>query len=230
MKILVIEDEAAILRVIRRGLEAAGFGVETAGDGSEGLRMVSGGGYALIVLDLMLPGVDGWTICETLRRRQDQTPILMLTARASVDDRVRGLDTGADDYLPKPFDFGEFLARVRALIRRASVHRSRVIRVADLEIDTARRRATRAGEEIALSRREYDLLEALAANEGRVLSRELILDSIWSDEDSMSNTVDVYIGLLRKKVDAGREPRLLHTVRGFGYTMRVPDADPEAEA
>ncbi|HEY3268682.1 MAG TPA: response regulator transcription factor [Armatimonadota bacterium] len=222
MKILVVEDEPAIQRVIRRGLEAAGFRVDCADDGRRGLDLALLNAYSAVVLDVMLPVMDGWSVCKELRRRKNQVPILMLTARGDVEDRVRGLDLGADDYLSKPFDFAELLARLRALTRRESVNRSRIIRVADLEVDTASRRVCRAGVEIVLSRREYDLLEALAANEGQVLTRELILDNVWADDDTFSNTVDVYIGFLRKKIDAGHAERLIHTVRGFGYTLRRP--------
>jgi DNA-binding response OmpR family regulator len=228
MKILLIEDEAGITRLITRGLEAAGYTVETASDGAVGLEMALDNTYGLLVLDLMLPGKDGWQICEELRTRGRHLPILMLTARDAVDDRVRGLETGADDYLPKPFDFRELLARVQALLRRDRVHRARRIRVADLEIDTAQRRVTRAGVEIGLSHREYELLEALAAHESQVLTREVIQERIWMDEDSYSNTVDVYIGLLRKKIDAGHAVKLIHTVRGAGYTLRVPETEEPA--
>ena len=152
----------------------------------------------------------------------------MLTARDAVEDRVHGLEVGADDYLPKPFDFAELLARVRALLRRDKIHRTRTIRVADLEMDTARRRVTRAGVEIGLSHREYDLLEALAAHESQILTREVIMERVWMDEDSFSNTVDVYIGALRKKIDAGQKIKLIQTIRGVGYTLRVPVGD-EAE-
>jgi len=222
VRLLVIEDETAILRVVKRGLEQAGFSVDTASDGESGLELALDGVYSLIVLDLMLPKMDGWTVCEELRRNRVQTPILMLTARGAVEDRVRGLDIGADDYLPKPFDFSELLARIRALLRRDKVHRARVFKVADLEVDTAKRKVTRGGVEIGLSKREYELLEALAANEGQVLTRDIILDNVWGSDESYSNTVDVYIGLLRKKIDAGHEDRLIHTVRGFGYALRRP--------
>jgi two-component system copper resistance phosphate regulon response regulator CusR len=207
---------------VKRGLEQAGFSVDTASDGESGLELALDGVYSLIVLDLMLPKMDGWTVCEELRRNRVQTPILMLTARGAVEDRVRGLDIGADDYLPKPFDFSELLARIRALLRRDKVHRARVFKVADLEVDTAKRKVTRGGVEIGLSKREYELLEALAANEGQVLTRDIILDNVWGSDESYSNTVDVYIGLLRKKIDAGHEDRLIHTVRGFGYALRRP--------
>lgn len=220
MRILVIEDEPAMAQVIGWGLEQAQFTVDIAADGARGLQMALENRYALVILDLMLPRMDGWQVCREMRSRRDPVPILMLTARGAIEDRVRGLDIGADDYLPKPFDFTELLARVRALLRRDRVHRTRVIRVADLEIDTAARRVTRAGVEIGLSHREYELLEALAAHEGQVLTREVIQERIWMDDESYSNTVDVRIGLLRKKIDAGHATRLIHTVRGAGYVLR----------
>lgn len=228
MRILLIEDDAGIASMIRRGLEAAGYHVETAADGVAGRRMALDSVFHLIVLDVMLPGMDGWRVCEELRAHRIQTPILMLTARDTVDDRIKGLDTGADDYLPKPFDFQELLARIRALLRRDRVHRSRIIRVADLVIDTAQRRVQRAGVEIGLSHREYELLEALAAHESQVLTREVIQERVWMDEESYSNTVDVYIGMLRKKIDAGHDVKLIQTVRGTGYTLRAPDPDEAA--
>lgn len=226
MRILLIEDDTAIASVVRRGLQSARFEVDWAADGHEGLRLAQEREYGLILLDLMLPGIDGWKICETLRSRRNPTPILMLTARDAVSDRVRGLELGADDYLPKPFDFTELVARVKALIRRDRLHKGRVIRVADLEIDTDASVVRRGGQEIHLTRREYTLLEALAANEGRVLTREVILDRVWMDEESYSNTVDVHIGLLRKKIDAGQAVRLIHTVHGVGYTLRGPETEP----
>ncbi len=225
MKILLVEDEEGIANLVRRGLEKANYTVERAADGTTGLRMAQERTYSLIILDLMLPGIDGLRICESLRSQQSQVPILMLTARDAVEDRVHGLEVGADDYLPKPFDFAELLARVRALLRRDKVHRTRVIRVADLLVDTARRRVTRAGIEIGLSHREYDLLEALASHESQILTREVILERVWMDEDSFSNTVDVYIGALRKKIDAGQAVKLIQTIRGVGYTLRVPAGD-----
>lgn len=227
MKILLIEDDAAIAGMIRRGLEDARYDVDYAPDGAAGLQNEREYRYNLIVLDVMLPRRDGWEVCAALRAERDTTPILMLTARDAVDDRVRGLELGADDYLPKPFDFKEFLARVRALLRRDRVHRVRIIRVGDLEIDTAQRRVTRAGAEIGLSHREYELLEALAARESQVLSREAIQERVWMNADSSPNTVDVYIGMLRKKVDAGHPIKLIQTVHGAGYTLRAPE--PEIE-
>lgn len=224
MRILLIEDDEPIAGMIRRGLENAKHQVDHASDGAAGLTMASENNYALIVLDVMLPKLNGWRVCEALRAGRNRVPILMLTARDAVDDRVRGLDAGADDYLAKPFDFAEFLARVRALLRRDRVHRTRVIRVDDLEIDTAQRRVSRGGIEVGLSRREYDLLEALAAHEGRVLTREAIQERVWMNEEATSSTVDVYIGMLRKKLDAGHANKLIQTVHGVGYTLRAaPD-------
>lgn len=225
MRILLVEDEKAIASVIRRGLEAARFEVDVASDGEAGLALALEREHAVIILDIMLPKRDGWSVCEELRARRVVTPILMLTARDGAQDKVRGLETGADDYLAKPFDFSELVARVRALLRRDKIHRTRVIRIADLEIDTVAGTVRREGKELHLTRREFTLLEALAANEGRVLTREAILDRVWMDEESYSNTVDVHIGLLRKKIDAGRSVRLIHTVHGVGYTLRVPETE-----
>jgi DNA-binding response OmpR family regulator len=171
----------------------------------------------------MLPKIDGWRICQMLREDGNDVPILMLTARGSIEDRVQGLELGADDYLPKPFAFPELLARVRALLRRDKKHKTRLIRVADLEIDTAQWRVTRAGVEIKLTHREYELLEALASREGQVLTRETIQERIWMDEESYSNTVDVHIGQLRKKIDTGHDVKLIQTIRGVGYALYRPE-------
>ncbi len=221
MRILLVEDEAPIAEVVSRGLTLAGYQVEVAADGRDGLERAENGRYGLLVLDVMLPGLDGWEVCARLREARDTTPILMLTARDSVADRVRGLETGADDYLPKPFDFAELLARVHALLRRDRIHKSRTIHVADLEIDTQRRRVARAGEEIALTPREYDLLEALAGHEGQTLTREVILERVWQDDDSYSNTVDAYVRLLRRKIDAAHAVKLIQTVHGVGYRLQA---------
>ena len=230
MKILLIEDEVPIANVIRKGLSKH-YAVDIANDGDLGLRMASEQTYSLILLDVMLPGRDGWSICQTLRARRDRTPIIMLTARDSVPDRVRGLELGADDYIPKPFEFPELLARVRAQLRRDSVHRTSVIRLRDIEIDTSARRVTRAGVEVALTPREYTLLESLAAHEGQVIAREVILERVWMDEGATgSNTVDVYINLLRRKIDAGAEHRLIQTVHGVGYVLRRPESQNAAES
>lgn len=222
MRVLVVEDEAGIANMIREGLEDAGYSVDVARDGQTGLELAQEHTYHLLILDVMLPRRDGFSVCEELRAQRNRVPILMLTARDTVKDRVRGLDTGADDYLPKPFDFQELMARVRALLRRDKVNRTRVIRVGDLTVDTAQHRVTRAGVEINLSNREYDLLAALAANEGKVLTREAIQERIWMNEDAVENTVNVYIGMLRKKIDANHPVKLIQTVHGVGYTLRLP--------
>jgi DNA-binding response OmpR family regulator len=223
VRILLIEDEVAIASVIKRGLERAGYSVTICHDGSEGLERASLEDWELILLDVMLPGRDGIDICRSLRARRDTTPILMLTARDAVPDRVRGLEVGADDYLPKPFAFEELLARVRALLRRESVHRTALIQIRDLEIDTTARRVMRNGVEIALTPREWSLLEALVRSEDRPLSRETILSRVWDDEGRTgSNTVDVYINQLRRKIDADAEVKLIHTIHGVGYVLRKP--------
>ena len=219
--ILLVEDEPEIGAVIRQGLQKANYQVTWVQDGVAGFEAAQDAPFALIVLDLMLPGRSGWEVCRALRARRDTTPILMLTARDAVEDRVRGLEMGADDYLPKPFAFPELLARVGALLRRDSIHKTRTIRVADLEIDTGQRRVSRAGQEVALTGREYELLEALAAREGRILTRDWVLECVWTDDESYSNTVDVHIAALRRKIDAGHATRLIHTVRGVGYTLRA---------
>lgn len=222
MRLLLIEDEPDIAAVIKLGLEQNHYRVDIESDGRLGLKAAEQHLYALILLDVMLPGIDGFRICERLREEGIATPILMLTARDAVPDRVRGLSIGADDYLPKPFDFSELLARVEALLRRDRLYKSRVIRVADLELDTGKRSVRRAGEEITLTPREYALLEALASRAGQVLTRDLIQERVWLDEDSSSNTVDVYIGNLRKKIDSGHDMKLIQTVHGVGYTIKTP--------
>ena len=226
MKILLIEDEEAIAAVVKKGLERAQYQVTVAPDGVAGLEMATEELYSLIVLDLMLPRLDGWGVCRALRERGDPIPILMLTARDAVEDRVIGLSMGADDYLPKPFAFAELLARVQALLRRDRKHKGRRIVIEDLEVDTQLRRVRRAGQEVELSPREYALLEALATHEGQVLTREVILERVWLDEESYSNTVDVCVGTLRKKIDAGHPVKLIQTVHRVGYTLRRPSEGP----
>lgn len=226
MRILLIEDDDAISEVIKRGLEEDHYyTVEVAVDGQSGLRMARQNEYAVILLDLMLPGLDGWSVCQELRARRINTPILMLTARDTVRDKVRGLDAGADDYLAKPFEFAELLARLRALHRRDRAVKSRIMRFDRLEIDTGIRRVTISGKEVSLTQREYALLEALAINEGRPISRDYIQYQVWSNDDSYSNIVDVHIGILRKKIDAGYEDKLIHTVHGLGYMLKAPTTE-----
>ena len=225
MRILLVEDEEGIAEAVRRGLEKAGYRTDITPSGEEGLAMACAGGYGLLILDVMLPDIDGCEVCERLRRARCTTPVLMLTARDAVSDRVRGLESGADDYLIKPFDFSELLARVRALLRRDKVHRARMVEVGDLVMDTTARRVTRAGRHIALSPREYALLETLALAEGRVLTREALQDTVWSDEEVYANTVDAYIGHLRRKMDQGYATKLIRTVHGVGYCIEAANTE-----
>lgn len=223
MRALVIEDDPGIASVLRRSLEADGWEVHNQYNGKAGLDSALEGGYNIILLDIMLPGMDGFQVCKHLRLMKSRIPVLMLTAKDSTADKVVGLDLGADDYLAKPFELDELMARIRALVRRDKVHRARIIKVHDLEIDSGSRRATRAGTELALSRREFDLLEALAGKEGRVLTRDIIQNVVWASEPTYSNNVDAFIKLLRKKVDSDHDVKLIQTVRGVGYTLRGPE-------
>ena len=222
MRILVVEDERKVASFIRQGLEEEGHAVEVARDGAEALDLLEGPPYDLIVLDVMLPRRDGFAVVRDLRGRGIATPVLMLTARDAVADKVTGLDLGADDYLTKPFAFAEFLARVRALLRRGSGEHLPVLRIADLALDPATRGVTRGERRIELTSREYALLEDFMRHTGRVLTRPMIAEHVWGiDFDHESNVIDVYVGYLRKKVDQDGEPRLLHTVRGAGYVMKA---------
>jgi DNA-binding response OmpR family regulator len=225
MRILVVEDERKVAKFIRQGLEEEGHAVEVAADGVTAVDLLlDGPAYDLVVLDLMLPGRDGLGVLRSLRERSIDTPVLVLTARDALPDRVRGLDLGADDYLTKPFAFEEFLARVRALLRRAAARRDPVLRVGDLTLDPATRAVARGRRRITLTTREHALLEYFMRNTGRVLTRPMIAEHVWGlDFDRESNIVDVYVGYLRRKIDADGEPRLLHTVRGAGYTLKEPD-------
>ena len=222
MRILLIEDQPDIAEFVQRGLEEDHYQVTVARDGETGLRTATDQLFGLIILDIMLPGRDGLSVCEELRRSWIATPVLMLTARDAVTDRVRGLDAGADDYLTKPFDFLELSARVHALLRRDRLHKGRHIVIDDIEIDTRTRRVFRAGRELVLTDREYTLLAALATRSGQVLSREFIQEHVWLDGDSVSNTVDVHLGLLRKKIDSGRDVKLIQTMYGQGYVLKPP--------
>jgi DNA-binding response OmpR family regulator len=224
MRILVVEDEPAIADVVVRGLAEHGHAVDRAADGQTALDLVESAPFDVVVLDLMLPKVDGMTVCRRMRERGDRTPVLMLTARDTIDDRVRGLDTGADDYLVKPFAFAELAARVRALGRREPVLSDTVLKIADLSLNTVTREVSRAGDPIDLTAKEFALLEYLMRNPNRVLTRAMITDRVWNyDTMNVANVIDVYIGHLRRKIDDGREPRLIHTVRGAGYKIAVPD-------
>ena len=221
MRILVVEDERKVASFLRQGLVEEGHAVEVAPDGAAALDLVlEGPAYDLIILDLMLPKRDGFGVLKTLRARRVRTPVLVLTARDNVSDKVAGLDLGADDYLTKPFAFDELLARVRALLRRAADQRAPVLRLGDLALDPATRAVTRGKRRITLTAREYALLEYFLRNPNRVLTRPMIAQHVWGlDFDSESNLIDVYVGYLRRKIDADGEARLLHTIRGAGYTM-----------
>jgi DNA-binding response OmpR family regulator len=221
MYLLLVEDERRLAQVVRRVLEEEGHTVDLAHDGEDGLAMARDGSHDVIVLDVLLPGMDGIELCQTLRRERLDTPVLLLTALDSVDDRVRGLDAGADDYLPKPFAFQELLARLRALGRRkVQAREATQINVDGLTLDLRRRRADREGRAIELSPKEFSLLELLMRNPGRVLTRTQILDHIWGyDYAADSNLVDVYVAYLRRKVDRGGSRRLIRTVRGVGYAL-----------
>jgi DNA-binding response OmpR family regulator len=223
MRILLVDDETKFANVLQRGLQEHGYAVDVAYDGEDGYRLAAVEPYDLVVLDIMLPVLDGLTVCRRLRAEQRQMPILMLTARDTVDDRVTGLDCGADDYLVKPFAFRELLARTRALLRRRSPSRDPILRVGDLVVDTGSHRVQRADEVVELTSKEYAILEYFVRNLNRVLTRTQIAEHVWDyDFVAMSNVVDVYIGYLRRKLCDDREPRLFHTIRGTGYQLRTP--------
>lgn len=222
MKLLVVEDEKLIADSLKKGLEQENFVVDVAYNGNEGYDLAANEHYDVILLDLMLPFMDGITITKKLREEDIKTPILMLTAKGEVEDKVSGLNTGADDYLAKPFDFSEVVARVRALGRRPRKLKDETLRVDDLEINTTEVSVRRAGKEVDLSKKEYSLLEYLVRNRGTVLSKEKIMQDVWSfDADILPNTVEVYIGYLRSKIDKpfGQAKNLIKTVRGFGYKI-----------
>ena len=221
-KLLVVEDDAHVRVAVARALRFEGYDVHTSVDGNEALVHAAELAPDAILLDVLMPGTDGLTVCRRLRERGDHTPILMLTARHEVTDRVAGLDAGADDYLVKPFALDELLARLRALLRRTSVSgENGVLRVGDLSLDPQRREAWRGSRELGLTKTEFDLLELLLANAAIVVTRDTIYERIWGyDFETSSKSLDVYIGYLRRKTEAGGEPRLIRTVRGVGYTLR----------
>jgi two-component system OmpR family response regulator len=222
MRVLLIEDELTMARSLRRGLERHGYAVDLAYEGTEGLREALRGVHDAVVLDLMLPGLDGFVLCSELRAGRVWTPVLMLTARDAVRDRVRGLDVGADDYLVKPFAFAELLARIRALVRRGPVERPAVLTVGDLELDPGSRRVTRGGVEIELSLREFSLLEALMRRPGIALSRDHLLEHVWGQGGAhYSNVVDVYVGYLRRKLRLVPDGPVIRAVRGVGYALEA---------
>jgi two-component system response regulator MprA len=222
MRILVVDDERAVRESLRRALELEGYEVNLAGDGSEAIsRLDAGDQPDAVVLDVLMPGVDGLEVCRHVRRAGSTLPVLMLTARDAVGDRVAGLDAGADDYVVKPFALEELLARVRAMLRRASPGPDELLRFADLELSPSRREATRGGEPVELTRTEFNLLELFLRNPRQVLTRSVIFERVWGyDFGFASNSLDVYIGYLRRKTEAGGKPRLIQTVRGVGYALR----------
>ena len=220
-RILVIEDDQAILKLLQRGLGYEGYVVAVATDGRSGLNLVRQHQPDLVILDLMLPEMDGLEVCHRLRTSGGNLPILILTAKDSVQDRIQGLDTGADDYMVKPFNLDELLARVRALLRRTQQERVAVLKFADLTLDTGSRQASRGNRLIQLTAKEYELLELFMRHPKQVLRREVIFDRVWGyDFGGESNVLEVYIRYLRQKLEEGGEPRLIHTVRGVGYVRR----------
>ena len=223
MKVLIVEDEAKTGDYLRQGLGEAGYNTDLARTGIDGLHLALTGGYDLLILDVMLPGLDGWQILETVRRGGTDMPVLFLTARDQVEDRVKGLELGADDYLVKPFAFAELLARVRTLLRRGrSGTEPTVLGIADLELDLLRRRVSRAGRRIDLTAKEFGLLELLLRRQGEVLPRSLIASQVWDmNFDSDTNVIEVAVRRLRAKVDDPFEPKLIHTVRGMGYVLEI---------
>jgi heavy metal response regulator len=234
MRILVVEDEVKMASFIKRGLEEEGAAVDISADGQDGLYRASTGSYDLIVLDITLPLIDGLDVCRKLRENKVSTPILLLTARDSVEMKVRGLDSGADDYLTKPFAFAELLARLRALRRRDRAEVNLRLQIGDLVLDPLTRRVTRANQPITLTSKEFALLECFMRHPDQVLSRTVLSENVWDETfDSFTNVIDVYVNYLRNKVDRTFTPKLIHTVRGAGYVMRRPEAmgefSPEAK-
>jgi heavy metal response regulator len=221
MRILVVEDEKKTASFIRKALQAEGFAVDMCGNGDDALAAAAATPFDALVLDIMLPGRDGLSVLSQLRERKNATPVLLLSARGEVNERVAGLNAGADDYLPKPFIIAELVARVRALVRRGGDNKSIVLRLADLALDTISHEVKRGNAKIELTVREYRLLEFLLRNTGRICGRMSIIEKVWDyDFDPGTNLVDVYVKRLREKIDDGFEPKLLHTVRGIGYVLK----------
>ena len=222
MRILVVEDDVDLQRLLKKALGDAGYVVDVAADGEEGLVMALTRVHDLIILDIRLPRMDGLRVLQALRQDNVTAPVLLLTVRATIEDKVLGLDAGADDYLTKPFAFQELVARVRALLRRRTDAEPTLLHIGDLTLDPARRTVTRGGEKIDLTPREFALLDYFMRNPGRVLTRTMIAEHVWDYSfDTSTNVIDVYVNYLRKKVDAGREPKLLHTMRGVGYVLKA---------
>ena len=220
MRILLIEDDIAISRLLKEGLEDESYAVDVAHDGSEGYRTAVADEYDVIILDIMLPGMNGYEVCRALRNDGNKTPILMLTARDAERDIVEGLDTGADDYLAKPFSFDVLLARIRALLRRPNEKLEEILQVGDLKLDPSLKKVTRASQEITLTAKEYGVLEYLMRNKGKVLSKEQIISHVWDfDADVLPNNVELFIMFLRRKIDKPFKSKLIYTVSGFGYKL-----------
>ncbi|MBX3318678.1 MAG: response regulator transcription factor [Nitrospira sp.] len=225
MRILLVEDDADLAQFIRKGLKEEHYAVDVATDGEEGLELALHNAYDLLILDIGLPKLDGLALCRRIRDKGNMTPVLLLTARNTVEDKVSGFDTGADQFLPKPFAFVELLAQIRALLRRGSAQQIVQLQVADLRLDPASHRVWRAGKEIALTNKEYALLEFLLRNKNRVLTRTAIIEHVWDiSYDPMTNIVDAHIRALRAKIDRDFSPPLIATVRGAGYMLEEPDA------
>ncbi|WP_019907869.1 MULTISPECIES: response regulator transcription factor [Thermoanaerobacter] len=221
MRILIVDDEENLVNALYKALKEEGYSVDIAQDGLEGLEYAKMNVYDVIILDIMLPGMDGIKILENLRNEGINTPVLMLTAKDATEDKVKGLDTGADDYMTKPFELCELMARIRALLRREAPTKSPILKVADLELNTLTRQVKRGDKEITLTSKEFALLEYMMRNAGRVLTRTQIADHIWDYEfDGFSNIIDVYIRYLRKKIDDDFENKLIHTIRGSGYCLK----------
>ena len=230
MRLLVVEDEKRIADFLSRGLESAGYAVDVAADGATALEKLHGTDYDVVVLDLMLPDMDGLRVLEKIRNRKGSPPVLILSARGAVDDRVKGLELGADDYLVKPFAFVELLARIRVLLRRGQPTPEK-LQVGDLVLDCIRRKVSRAGEAIELAPKEFSILEYMMRNPGRPLSRTMIVEHVWDmDYDGLTNIVDVYIRHLRSKIDDRWPTKLIHTVRGIGYMLETTDRPAERPA
>jgi two-component system copper resistance phosphate regulon response regulator CusR len=224
MKILIVEDEQKTGDYLKQGLSEAGFVADLARDGVDGLHLALSDDYDLMVLDVMLPGLDGWQVLREVRQKGKHLPVLFLTARDEVEDRVKGLEFGADDYLVKPFAFSELLARLRALLRRGRTNEPDLFHIADLELDLLRRRVTRGGKRIDLTAKEFALLELLLRRQGEVLPRALIASQVWDmNFDSDTNVIEVAVRRLRAKIDENFEPKLIHTVRGMGYVLEIPE-------
>ena len=220
MRVLLIEDDVMIARLLKEGLEDELYAVDVANDGSEGYRTAAADEYDVIILDIMLPEMNGYEVCRALRNDGNKTPILMLTARDAESDIVEGLDTGADDYLAKPFSFDVLLARIRALLRRPNEKLEEILQVGDLKLDPSSKKVTRASQEINLTAKEYGVLEYLMRNKGKVLSKEQIISHVWDfDADVLPNNVELFIMFLRRKIDKPFKSKLIHTVSGFGYKL-----------